>query len=133
MPLGVPSLDQLGSTPLDQLSFVLDNESELLKLEFSNPNIDQLASWGLLDNLDTFGNIDSLSSLAVKQSNGSISASASISGVSVLVRSVSASPSVSASVSSTPNRVQSVVATIVSAGGAFAGATFTVVLSLIHI
>ena len=91
MSLGVPHLDQLGTTPLDQLSFILDSNSDLEKLEFSNPTLDQLSSWGLLDNLDTFGNIDSLSSLEVKQSQGTISTSASVSGAIELVKSASAS------------------------------------------
>ena len=53
MALGIPHLDQITATPLDSLNFILDSSVELNRLEFSNPYLEQLDSWGVLDNLNS--------------------------------------------------------------------------------
>ena len=45
MALGIPNLDQITQT-LDSISGSFDSNSDMLKIEWSNPTIDQLDSWG---------------------------------------------------------------------------------------
>ena len=46
MPLGVPNLDQITQT-LDSISSSLDTDADLLKVEYNNPNLEQLDGWGV--------------------------------------------------------------------------------------
>ena len=103
MALGIPNLDQI-TTSLDgsypRVGWSLDNASDMDKVEWQSPTLEQLDNWGAnLDSLDTFGNLDSLTSLAVKQDSATASTTATATAEIVFAIEVDANVSTSATAS----------------------------------
>lgn len=65
MPIPSPKMDQIIGS-FDNVSGAIDTAAILDLLDFTNLTIDQLDAAGLMDNLDTFGNLDSLSGIKVR-------------------------------------------------------------------
>ena len=105
MPLGTPHLDQI-TTPLDSISGSLDNDADLQKVEFNNPTLEQLDSWGTIDFIATFGNIDSLSTLQVRQGTASASTVATASADIQFAIEVDATVSTSATATASGTRIR---------------------------
>ena len=80
MATGTPHLDNFTSS-IDALPHSLDSALLLTKVDWSNPDLEQLDNWGTLEQLDAYGlTLDQLDQLQVLAFEGSASVAITATG-----------------------------------------------------
>ena len=106
MATGTPHLDNFTGS-IDALPYSLDSALLLTKVDWSNPDLEQLDNWGTLEQLDAYGlTLDQLDQLEVKHFEGTATAAITVAAEVQFAIEMPAAVSISASATSGVNRVR---------------------------
>jgi len=115
MATGTPHLDNFTGS-IDALPYSLDSALLLTKVDWSNPDLEQLDNWGTLEQLDAYGlTLDQLDQLEVKHFEGTATAAISVAAEVQFAIEMPAAVSISASATADNTRIREMAGSVTGA------------------